>query len=173
MLPQGIERALAPILVLLMAATGCVAVPALEERKKIPAQVRFLEERCPETRTPNGVMIQSAERQQVPLELYEGDSFFCAGVEVNRDAVEAFSEGRTPSSPNAAAWVGAYAIDTLIVLIGIPIAGLLMAVAVGGNSDSGSTGFTGGGTTPDGGAWSCAGGSCSGAGPNGAWSGNY
>jgi hypothetical protein len=124
-------------------------------------------------RTPNGAMVTNAAQQEVPLDLYEdGDWFSCDGVDVHRDALEAFSEGRTPKKPNAAVWVGAYAVDTLIVLIGAPIAALLIGAAAGGGSDSSGTGFTGSGTTADGGAWSCAGGSCSGAGPSGAWSGN-
>lgn len=96
-------------------ATGCVAVPALKRREAIPEQVHWIETRRPGARGANGVVVQMGG-QGIPLALVEGDWFDCDGINVHRDALEAFGANKTPRKPNAAEWVGAYAVDTVITI---------------------------------------------------------
>lgn len=151
--------------------TGCVAVPALEKRMEIRTQVQWVEERCPSTRGPNGPVVDTDNAKDVPLELVPGDEFTCGSITVHRDAIRAFGENNIPREPNKAEWVAAYIVDAIITILAIPV--VIVAVGASLNSgNSGSTGMTGAGTSAGGGAWSCAAGTCSGAGPSGAWAGN-
>ena len=148
--------------------TGCVAVPALERRQDIRRQAEWVAERCPGTRGTNGPVIDLGDEKDVPLELVPGDEFTCANVTVHRDAIRAAGENDIPRDPNAAEWIAAYFVDSIITILAVPV--VLVTVGAALNSgNSGSTGMTGAGTTADGGAWSCAAGTCSGSGPSGAW----
>ena len=105
-----VSLALAAVLV-----TGCIAVPALKERREIRREALWMEEHCPGTRGPDGAVIQQGAIN-VSLERVVGDWFQCNGAQVRREAVQAMGDSKIPRDPMAVEWIGAYALDTVLDL---------------------------------------------------------
>jgi hypothetical protein len=119
------------ILLAFIQVTGCVAVPALDERRDIANELPFVRENCGAV-SPNGVLIGAFN---TPLSQTAGDDFTCNGKPVHRVTLEALEQGQeTPRTPNQLEWVGAYLIDSILTVLAIPV----VIAAVGASTNDGN-----------------------------------
>ena len=77
-----------------MVSTGCIAVPALEERERLHDQAIWTANQCPSVRGRSGAVVHDRYNRAVPLEHVPGEWFSCSGRRVHRDALRAVGSNK-------------------------------------------------------------------------------